>query len=228
MGDQIINPSMASSTEENYLKALFNLSNSLGEVNLSELAHGLQVSLPTANSMVKSLQKSGWVNYEKYKPLILTPEGQKEAALIIRKHRLTEMFLVKKMGFGWEEVHEIAEQVEHIHAPKFFQRMDEMLGFPTIDPHGSPIPDNQGRIQEFSYVPLSSCKPGQTVQLTALTNSSTEFLEFLNSRKLALGTQLKVLSREAYDLSLVVSYQNHPQETLSEKVSERLLVRVLE
>lgn len=219
---------MASSTEENYLKALFNLSNSQGEVSLSELAHSLQVSMPTANSMVKSLQKRGWLNYEKYKPLLLTLAGQKEAALIIRKHRLTEMFLVKKMGFGWEEVHEVAEQIEHIHAPKFFERMDDMLGHPTMDPHGSPIPDNQGRIKEFSYTPLSSCKPGQTVQLAALTNSSTEFLEFLNSRKLALGIELKVLSREAYDASVVVSYEGHIHETLSEKVSERLLVRILE
>jgi DtxR family Mn-dependent transcriptional regulator len=218
---------MASTTEENYLKALYNLSNNQGEVSISDLAHSLKVSMPTANSMVKSLQKSDLVIYEKYKPVTLTAKGQKEAALIIRKHRLTEMFLVKKMGFGWEEVHEVAEQIEHIHAPKFFERMDEMLGHPTIDPHGSPIPDNQGRMKEFSYTPLSTCKPGQTVQLTALTNSSTEFLEFLNSRKLALGTELKVLSREAYDLSLVVSYTNHPQETLSEKVSERLLVRVL-
>jgi DtxR family Mn-dependent transcriptional regulator len=219
---------MASSTEENYLKALFNLSNGQGEVNISDLANGLKVSMPTANSMVKSLQKRDWVIYEKYKPVTLTPKGQKEAALIIRKHRLTEMFLVKKMGFGWEEVHEVAEQIEHIHAPKFFERMDEMLGHPTIDPHGSPIPDNQGRMKEFSYTPLSTCKPGQNLQLTALTNSSTEFLEFLNSRKLALGTELKVLSREAYDLSIVVSYPNHPMETLSEKVSERLLVRILE
>lgn len=134
---------MASTTEENYLKALYNLSNTQGEVNISELALSLKVSMPTANSMVKSLQKSDWVIYEKYKPVTLTPKGQKEAALIIRKHRLTEMFLVKKMGFGWEEVHEVAEQIEHIHAPKFFERMDEMLGYPTMDPHGSPIPDNQ-------------------------------------------------------------------------------------
>lgn len=218
---------MASTTEENYLKALYNLSNTQGEVNISELAQSLGVSMPTVNSMVKSLQKSNLVIYQKYKPVILTPQGQKEAALIIRKHRLTEMFLVKKMGFGWEEVHEVAEQIEHIHAPKFFERMDEMLGHPTIDPHGSPIPDNQGRMKEFSYIPLSTCKSGQAVQLTALTNSSTEFLEFLNSRKLALGTELKVLSKETYDLSLVVSYADHPQETLSEKVSERLLVRVL-
>lgn len=219
---------MASTTEENYLKALYNLANAAGEVSISELAQNLQVSLPTVNSMVKTLQKGGWVIYEKYKPVVLTPQGKKTAALVIRKHRLTEMFLVKKMGFGWEEVHEVAEQIEHIHAPKFFERMDEILGYPTVDPHGSPIPDAQGRMQEFSYQPLSACKVGQEVQLTALTNSSAEFLEFLNGRSLKLGLHLKIHSREAYDQSMVISYENHPAETLSEKVCERLLVRVLE
>ena len=219
---------MASSTEENYLKALFNLANPDGEVNISELAQSLKVSMPTANSMVKSLQKSGWVIYEKYKPVTLTKEGKQAAALIIRKHRLTEMFLVKKMGFGWEEVHEVAEQIEHIHAPKFFERMDEMLGFPTKDPHGSPIPDKQGRIQEFSYVSLTACKAGQTVQLAALANSSTDFLEFLNSRNLSLGTELEIISKESFDQSMVVNYADHQSETLSEKVCEKLLVRILE
>lgn len=219
---------MASSTEENYLKSLYNLANAQGEVNLSDLAASLQVSLPTANSMVKSLQKSGWVLYEKYKPVTLTKEGQKTAALIIRKHRLMEMFLVKVMNFGWEEVHEVAEQIEHIHAPKFFERMDQMLGFPTVDPHGSPIPDPHGKVTPLSFTPLSYAKPGQKVQLAALTNSSTEFLEFLNGRNLSLGTQLTILSKESYDQSMVVSYAGHPSETLSEKVCERLLVRVLE
>lgn len=219
---------MASSTEENYLKSLYNLANAQGEVNLSDLAASLQVSLPTANSMVKSLQKSGWVLYEKYKPVTLTKEGQKTAALIIRKHRLMEMFLVKVMNFGWEEVHEVAEQIEHIHAPKFFERMDQMLGFPTVDPHGSPIPDPHGKVTPLSFTPLSYAKPGQKVQLAALTNSSTEFLEFLNGRNLSLGTQLTILSKESYDQSMVVSYTGHPSETLSEKVCERLLIRVLE
>ena len=219
---------MASSTEENYLKSLYNLANAQGEVNLSDLAASLQVSLPTANSMVKSLQKSGWVLYEKYKPVTLTKEGQKTAALIIRKHRLMEMFLVKVMNFGWEEVHEVAEQIEHIHAPKFFERMDQMLGFPTVDPHGSPIPDPHGKVTPLSFTPLSYAKPGQKVQLAALTNSSTEFLEFLNSRNLSLGTQLAISSKETYDQSMVVSYTGHPSETLSEKVCERLLIRVLE
>lgn len=219
---------MASQTEENYLKALFNLANEKDEVNISELAAQLQVSMPTVNSMVKTLQKNGWLIYEKYKPVTLTPTGKRDAALVIRKHRLTEMFLVNKMGFGWEEVHEIAEQVEHIHAPKFFERMDEMMGFPTIDPHGSPIPDKQGRIQEVNYLSLSDCKAGQTVILAALTNSSSEFLEFLNGRNLSLGIELTIKSKEAYDQSIVVSYLNHPRETLSEKVCEKLLVKVVE
>lgn len=219
---------MASQTEENYLKSLFNLANDKHEVNISELAAQMQVSMPTVNSMVKTLQKNDWLIYEKYKPVVLTQKGKKEAALIIRKHRLTEMFLVNKMGFGWEEVHEIAEQIEHIHAPKFFERMDEMMGFPTVDPHGSPIPDKQGRIQEVNYLSLSDCKAGQTVILGALTNSSTEFLEFLNGRNLSLGAELKIRSKEAYDQSIVVSYLGHASETLSEKVCQKLLVKVLE
>jgi len=218
---------MASQTEENYLKSLFNLSNDEGEVNISDLANQMQVSMPTVNSMVKTLQKSGWVKYEKYRPVTLTTEGQKEAAMIIRKHRLTEMYLVNKMGFGWEEVHEIAEQVEHIHAPMFFERMDEMMGHPTVDPHGSPIPDKYGRIHENNYLALSKCKVGQQVILAALTNSSTEFLEFLNSRGLSLGKELKIISIETYDQSMVVTYSEHPTETLSEKVCERLLVKVI-
>ena len=219
---------MSSHTEENYLKALLKLADENGQINVSDLSTEMEVRMPTVNSMVKKLDAQGLVVYEKYKPLTITPAGRTRAALIIRKHRLTEMFLVKKMGFGWENIHEIAEQVEHVQSEAFFDRMDEMLGYPTVDPHGSPIPDKQGRIQELSYVPLSSCKPSQTVQLAALTNSSSDFLEFLNSRKLALGTELRILSREAYDQSMVVSYGQHPNETLSEKVSERLLVRVLE
>ncbi|HZB13466.1 MAG TPA: metal-dependent transcriptional regulator, partial [Chryseolinea sp.] len=113
---------MASQTAENYLKTLFNLANEKGEINLSEISTTLNVSTPTANSMVKNLANQGLVNYERYKPVSLTVKGKKAAALVIRKHRLTEMFLVEKMGFGWEVVHEIAEQIEHINSPVLFDR----------------------------------------------------------------------------------------------------------
>ncbi len=215
---------MASPTEENYLKTILNLADEQGEVSISELSQVLQVSKPTVNSMVKNLQKQGLVNYEKYKPLSLTQQGHTEAALVVRKHRLTEMYLVDKMGFGWEEVHEIAEQVEHISSPKFFERMDEILGHPSVDPHGSPIPDSTGQLAEQDYQPLSIGQPGDRVKLAALTHSSTAFLEFLNSRNLRLGTVLEIISTEPYDGSMVVCYKDHPSEPLSAKVCERLLV----
>lgn len=215
---------MASQTEENYLKAIFTLSNEKGDVNLSDLSNMLEVSTPTANSMVKKLSEKGLVNYEKYKPLSLTVRGKKDAALVIRKHRLAEMYLVEKMGFGWEEVHEIAEQMEHIKAPLFFERMDELMGHPTIDPHGSPIPDKNGRIQWKSYEKLSECAEGQTVQLAALTHSSDEFLKYLNSRNLSLGLSLDIVSIEPFDKSMVVKYAGHRAETLSRTVCEKLLV----
>lgn len=219
---------MASQTVENYLKALLVLSNDAGEVSISELSKSLEVKTPTANSMVKKLSEKGLVSYEKYKPLSLTAEGKKSAALILRRHRLTEMFLVEKMGFGWEEVHDIAEQIEHIESPEFFERMDEILGSPTIDPHGSPIPDKNGTIVKKSYEKLSDCVEGESVRLSALTNSSLEFLQYLNSHHLSLGLILKILSVEAFDGSMEVSYRNQDRLSLSKTVCQNLLVEVVE
>lgn len=218
---------MISPTVENYLKALFLLSLEKGEVNITELSNLLQVKLPTANSMIKSLSEQGWVHYEKYKPLSLTPKGKKKAALIVRKHRLTEMYLVEKMGFGWEEVHEIAEQVEHIDSVIFFERMDELLGNPKVDPHGSPIPNKNGEMKQKNYDSLGNCMPNDRVILSALVHSSSDFLKFLNRRELQLGAQLKIESIEDYDKSMVVSYKNHPFETLSKEVCDVLLVERL-
>lgn len=214
---------MNSQTEENYLKALFNLSNDQGEVSTSELSSQLEVSTPTVNSMIKKLNEKGLVVYKKYKPIKLTAKGKKEAALIIRKHRLTEMFLVENMGFGWEEVHEIAEQIEHIKSPIFFERMDELVGYPTVDPHGSPIPDKKGNIVQKEYINLTKCRPGDKVWIVALRNSSTDFLNFLNNRELALSTKIKVISIEEFDGSMVVEYKNR-KETLSKTVCDKLMV----
>jgi len=215
---------MASQAEENYLKALFTLTDINGEVAISALSHTLRVSKPTANSMVKNLHEQGLLNYEKYKPLSLTKKGMKEAALIIRKHRLTEMYLVEKMGFGWEEVHEIAEQVEHIKSPEFFDRMDEIMGHPTIDPHGSPIPDKKGKINTKKYQKLSDCKVGDSVILSALKHSSEDFLKYLNDKNLSLGLKLKVESIEVFDGSMKISYDKDHCEVLSAIVCESLLV----
>ena len=135
---------MSSATNENYLKALLSLSAEGQSVTVTALAAALGVSKPAANSMVKSLAAQGHLVYERYRPLRLTDAGRAAAARIVRKHRLTEMYLVERMGFGEDEVHEIAEQMEHIQSPAFFARMDELLGYPTVDPHGSPIPPGEG------------------------------------------------------------------------------------
>lgn len=215
---------MHSTVEENYLKALFALSADTGEVNVNDLSKRLGLKMPTVTSMMKKLAAKKLVHYERYKPLRLTEKGRKEAALIVRKHRLTEMFLVEKMGFGWENVHDIAEQVEHINAPEFFEKMDELLGHPEIDPHGSPIPDRHGRIVYREYTRLSECRTGEAVRLTAVIQTSGEFLRFLNSRELTLGTKLKVKAVEPFDRSMVVTIGKRPPETLSLTVCERLLV----
>lgn len=215
---------MHSYTEENYIKALFNLANEKGEVSVNELSKSLDIKMPTVNSMMKKLADKKLVHYESYKPLRLTEKGKKEAGLIIRKHRLTEMYLVQKMGFGWEQVHEIAEQIEHLHSPYFFEKMDEILGYPTIDPHGSPIPDKTGKIDWVHYEKLSNCKPGETVKLAAVIQTTDEFLKFLNSRELQLGLKIKIKAVEKFDGSMLIAYNKKMAETLSHTVCERLLV----
>src|SRR5690554_1328433 len=207
---------MISLTEENYLKAMFNLSQVTGEVFVNDLSKELDIKMPSVTSMVKRLASKNLVNYQSYKPLTLTEKGEKLALSIIRKHRLTEMFLVEKMGFGWEQVHEIAEQVEHIQSSLFFEKMDELLGYPKVDPHGSPIPDKAGKIAWINYTKLSDCSQGETVKLAAVTHSSDDFLKFLNNRELSLGLELKIKSIEDFDGSMVVSYGNKKAETLSQ------------
>jgi DtxR family Mn-dependent transcriptional regulator len=195
---------MASPTVENYLKALYALANEDNEINISDLSNHLNVSKPTVNSMVKTLNQQGWVQYERYKPIVLTQKGRKAAALILRKHRLTEMYLVEKMGFGWKEVHEIAEQIEHVKAPSFFDRMDRLMDFPKVDPHGSPIPDKEGNILDHDYKK-----------------------EFLDSREISLKLELEIKDMEPFDSSMLISYHDHPSERMSQKVCERLLVQKL-
>lgn len=216
---------MPTVTEENYLKALLALADTTGKVSISDLSRSLGVSTPSANSMVKKLAERGQVAYEKYKPLRLTAAGQKTAALIVRKHRLTEMFLVERMGFGWEEVHAIAEQIEHVKSPDFFSRMDELMGHPTLDPHGSPIPDADGHFTQIHRRRLSDCQAGQVVTIVGLAHHSNDFLHFLNGRELKLQTNLTIHHREAFDGTLTVSYPGHEHVALSKTAADRILVK---
>jgi DtxR family Mn-dependent transcriptional regulator len=218
---------MNSSVEENYLKALFMLSSTKGEATVNEVSRFLDIKMPTVNSMMKRLSEKGLVIHENYKPLKLTEKGRLEAAFVIRKHRLTEMYLVEKMGFGWEEVHHIAEQIEHIHAPEFFNKMDELLGYPTVDPHGSPIPSREGNIVVNPYLKLSDCMIGEQVELMAVGQSSASLLKYLNTRELALGAIIQVDEIESFDRSMHVSYSGRTAVVLTSLVCDSLLVRRL-
>lgn len=211
--------------EENYLKELFNLSIKTGEVSVQELSKALGIKMPSVNSMIKKLAEKKMVSYASYKPLRLTDLGKKNAGLVVRKHRLTEMYLVQKMGFGWEQVHQIAEQVEHLQSPLFFEKMDELLGFPTVDPHGSPIPDKNGKVQWLQLKKLSELQVGEKVKIVAVTNSSEEFLKFLNTKGLHLGLSIKILAIEKFDGSMQVNYGTKKNEMISVIVAEKLLTQ---
>ena len=215
---------MATITIENYLKALYNLNQESSAISLTDLSKEMNVSAPTVNNMIKKLQDKGWVAYQKYKPIKLTKEGAIQAAAIIRKHRLTEMFLVKIMGFGWEEVHDIAEQIEHIKSDDFFDRMDELLGFPKIDPHGSPIPDKNGKIIEQHYKTLAQIEPNVKVTIVALKNSSFELLDYLNNKKIKLGDTLQIISIEPFDKSCSILLEETVRMTMTQQVCSCLLV----
>jgi DtxR family Mn-dependent transcriptional regulator len=218
---------MPSVTKENYLKALYTLHQISTDISVSDLGQLLEVSKPTVSDMVKKLEVKGWVAYEKYKPLRLTGLGEKVAALVIRKHRLSEMFLVQVMGFGWEEVHDVAEELEHIRSEKLFDRMDELMGFPSEDPHGSPIPDKEGNLISPAHVVLSSVAPGTKVVFRALKDSSVDFLLYLNKKDLQLGAEITVESVESFDKSVVVTYSNHSSQVLTDRVASRLLVELV-
>lgn len=215
---------MFSIVEENYLKSLFTLSLATGEVNVNELSKRLNIKMPSVTNMMKKFSLKGLVYYEQYKPIKLTPLGRKEAALVIRKHRLVEMFLVEKLKFAWDEVHEIAEQIEHVNSTLFFDKLDASLGFPKVDPHGSPIPDKFGRFEPMGAKKLSDCSPDEQVRIIAVANSSSEFLRFLTVKGISLGTKLSILHIEPFDLTLTVEINDNSKESFSHQVCQNLFV----
>lgn len=211
-------------TEENYLKALFHLVDHEGKVTINELSKFLNVKMPSVNNMMKKFAEKNWVIYETYKPLKVTDKGRREAALVVRKHRLTEMFLVKKMNFGWENVHEIAEQLEHVHSAVFFDKMDEILNYPKFDPHGEPIPDKDGNIIAQDLQKLSNCTAGETVVFASVTLSDDSFLNYLTERNLLLNKKIGILKIESFDKSFTIEVDGK-QEILSRKATDKILVK---
>ena len=215
---------MISLSEENYLKAIFHLADKENTVTINEISKFLDVKMPSVNNMMKKFAEKNWVRYESYKPLKITDSGKKQAALVVRKHRLTEMFLVEKMNFGWENVHEIAEQLEHIHSETFFDKMDEILNFPKYDPHGEPIPDKDGNIIAQDLKKLSECEKHEKVIFTSVTISDDDFLTYLNIKNLELGKEIEVLDIEIFDKSMTVKIDKTPT-VLSTIVCDKILVK---
>lgn len=217
---------MGSLTEENYIKSIYALSQATGEVIVSELAKKLEVKQPSVNSMMKKLVLKKIVSYAPYKGICLTEKGKREALSIIRRHRLAELFLVKVMELGWEEVHDIAEQLEHVDSKRFYDRIDEMLNHPKVDPHGEPIPDANGKILNNKFIPLSQVDAGTEVIIVAVSDDKKSFLDHLNAKGLQIGEKVFVKRKEIYDGSVVVMNKTQADLMLTHQVAERILVEV--
>lgn len=213
-----------SSSRENYLKAIFHLQKSDGVVTTNDVANELQTRPASVTDMLKKLKAQKLLLYEKYKGFRLSQEGRKVALQIIRKHRLWEYFLVEKLQFGWDEVHEIAEELEHISSKKLIDRLDEFLGFPKTDPHGDPIPDSQGRFTMAKQVDLLNLPLSKTGEVSGIGDQSPEMLDLLSHKNIALGTKLEVKKKFAFDNSLELKIKNQPV-TVSEHVAKNVFVK---
>lgn len=218
---------MLSFTEENYLKAILHLTDHNPQgVGTNELASQLDVKPATVNNMVKRLRQKSLLHYEKYAKITLTERGQKIALNVLRKHRLWETFLYRKLDFSWDEVHEVAEQLEHIRSPKLIERLDKFLDYPDYDPHGDPIPDAEGELPAMTTLILSDLAAGQSCRVSAVKDTSSVFLQYLERLTIGIDTELGVIEQIPYDQSLVLEV-NKNQVTVSRKLADNLLVKLV-
>ncbi|HSB91922.1 MAG TPA: metal-dependent transcriptional regulator [Flavitalea sp.] len=214
-----------SSSKENYLKAIFHLQEEDGMVTTNALAAELNTRAASVTDMLKKLKAQKLLLYEKYRGFRLSNEGRKVAIQIIRKHRLWELFLVEKLHFGWEEVHEIAEELEHISSRKLIDRLDEYLGFPTADPHGDPIPDAQGKLISRNDVSLLEFKMNKMAEVSNISDQSPEMLDLLKHKNISLGTKLEIRKRFSVDNSVEIRIKNQSPVTISEHVAKNVFVK---
>ncbi len=216
---------MLSYTEENYLKALLKISmdNEIEEVGTNELATALAIKPATANDMLKKLKEKEMVDYEKYGKIKLTTEGKKKAIDVIRKHRLWETFLYKKLEFNWDEVHEVAEQLEHIQSAKLVDKLDKFLDYPEFDPHGDPIPNKKGELKVQFKKRLSDVAVGNSCKMVAVKDNSTSFLQYVVKAGLGINNEISVVSKQEYD-ALTVIEVNGIRSSVSQKFTENIFV----
>jgi DtxR family Mn-dependent transcriptional regulator len=212
--------------EENYIKSIYKLEEEGQDaVSTNALAGELETKPASVTDMAKKLKEKKLISYEKYQGINLTAEGKKAALNIIRRHRLWECFLVDKLSFSWEEVHELAEELEHVRSEKLINRLSEFLGNPQIDPHGDPIPDAQGKMgKPRPQTPLDKAR-AKRLEVVAVSDKSTALLEFLNAKGIRLGTQLDVIERYEFDNSIELKIRNQPAFTISEQVSKNIMVK---
>jgi DtxR family Mn-dependent transcriptional regulator len=212
-------------SEENYLKAIYHLeSDSKKGISTNAIAKSLETKASSVTDMVKKLSEKEVVIYKKYQGVTLTAFGKKTAANIVRKHRLWEVFLVERLNFSWDEVHEVAEQLEHIKSPKLINQLDALLGFPTHDPHGDPIPDKDGHVNTVDKILLSTFSKDESGICVGVNDSSSEFLQFLDKKGITLGKKITVLEKEDFDDSLSIEIDGE-KLSISNKIANNLYIK---
>jgi len=212
-------------SEENYLKAIYHLSlQSEKGVSTNAIAKKIETKASSVTDMIKKLAEKKVLVYKKYQGVSLTDNGKKRAALIVRKHRLWEVFLVEKLNFNWDEVHDVAEQLEHIKSQKLIDEIDALLGFPTVDPHGDLIPDKDGNLHPTKKRLLSSFEKNESGICTGVHDSSSAFLQFLDKQGIALGKQITVIAKEPFDDSITIKIDNK-EMTISKKIATNLYLK---
>jgi len=213
-------------SEENYLKAIYHLSTfDEAEVSTNAIAEMMDTKASSVTDMLKKLAEKELVYYKKYQGASLTEKGRLMAKMIVRKHRLWEVFLVEKLDFTWDEVHDVAEQLEHIRSEKLIDKLDDFLGHPTEDPHGDPIPDGNGQMVKVDKVLLSDLKENQTGICVGVKDTSAEFLQYLDRQGIALGSKIKIVAIEPFDLSVIIKI-DEKQVIVSDKTATNLYVKL--
>jgi DtxR family Mn-dependent transcriptional regulator len=218
---------MLSFTEENYLKALLKLTSQNAEkleAGTNEMAAYLGVKPATATDMLKKLKEKDLVSYQKYGKILLTETGKQHGIAILRKHRLWETFLYEKLDFSWDEVHEVAEQLEHIQSAKLVDKLEEFLEFPKFDPHGDPIPNSKGEMPDVPKTLLSALKEGDVCRVTAVKDTATPFLQYLEKLNITIGSKLNVVEVIDFDGSMNISIEGAPARNVSMKFTDSLFV----
>jgi len=210
-------------TEENYLKAIYHLSAKAESVSTNEIAAALNTKAASVTDMLKKLAEKELINYAKYQGVTLTSSGENIALNIVRKHRLWEYFLVEKLNFKWDEVHDVAEELEHISSRELINRLDDFMGNPKYDPHGDPIPDRHGNFKAHELKPVSSLEVNKEGVISGVRDHSPAFLQYLEKTGLIIGKKIKVAEINTYDHSVILQTEEK-RVHVSREVANNLLI----